>query len=1519
MYGIRRKSICTLIILLPIVFALGGASISWASVCDALNVPEITQDTGVWCWAACTQAVLQYYGIQEEQCDVVNVARELAGWGSDDCCIYQYGTSCYRMNWLYDAPGSVYDILQQYGVNSSGIASFLTLSQVEHEISNGKPFLFRWGGDGYPVGHFLVGRGVCFDNLFYLDPLYGYGFSPYDWVVHNEEHDWTHTLYTNSPFSEYAIHLNVGLSAMGPPSEYMIEATVTYLGSPAANVEVTFSTDHGVFTGSCSGTTCNKTTAGDGTAWALLSINDFSEFVKICLRLDFNTSIQSCVTFMPVCPPSICPSPALSVFDTMRVNAYSNSAMTDDLSGGLRWSPDGSMIAGAALDTLRIADYPAKTYHDAVHRFTDATDLTWKPDGTKLMVAWEYLYAVVAPSASIICMPDIGHDITACSWNASNVYLATEEPSICPYTESGTKSAPCMTDIPPIDNGDVNAIDYCPATGRLAVVGGMGASSIIIYNANGTVFRRWDNQVTDDDGFYDCDWNPSNDKVVASGENGTLKVYSAIDGSVLPILWFDEDEMIYGCRFIDDLTIAATSYRHNKIVIFDISGASPVVLGEVSLNGAPIDLDFDPNRMILAACTKSRQTYLINMSDDHVGPFVTMNEMPLQPSGTDSVIIRGTISDPSTVREAFVLVQGIYHYPLTLGESGEYEVEIELCGDSTSVVAKAYDFYRNTSFVEMTVRVEEDNAPPIIFEIEAAPSAVPIGNPVAVTARIIDIDSGVEADSVWAVITAANHSSWKVALVDDGTGGDVSAGDTLYTGVVSTASLAPAVYHVSIEAWDRAYDPNVALIDSAVSFLVYAPADVTPPSISGVAIIPSSLISGESVSISATVADDGAGVNPDAVIAIVMKPDLSLLEVGMNDNGSGGDAFPGDDVYTAVYPTLAGDTGMCHVMIRAGDLASPPNIAETGYDYSFDVLTPPIDFYHDDMADCFDPYFQWICNAMAYFPANGGYATASDVSWDAATATGAFLTAVDNNYVVVRFEYTVGATNVMVGLRDNLPNPADPATFHYSNYRFCFYWNSGGAIRIYSNGEFGAPLDTLQVSGWYDLRITLSGSSGKVNYALDSVPDIMAPRSNFASPEWAHSETRALPGSYHLQINPYSSACKISDVWSGINAPPVISQIDDVIVFAKQSAVIDVECADPDYDAITCSISDPRFSKSGCTFSWDTELEDVGSYDVIISCMDGQYTVRDTVNVRVNLPLAHNHDPMISNENDCFDWIENGVVWNAMEGGFVAGSSVSWESGGVSNGTVKRTESTWVTFRFELVIGATNIIFGLRDDLPTPGNSATFHYGHIDFGVYFHSLSDCWIINNGGFGSAADDTLGVSGVYDFRISLDGTTGKVTYSVDAVPSIDAPMSDFSHPEWTYTEYLSLLSAYHIQINTYSSASKAYDVWATSFDCHYPTPVSEIPAAARLYSPRPNPFNPVTMIAFELGDASNVTLRIYDAQGQLVCSLIDGRRGAGHYEVIWDGLDDAGRPVSSGVYFCRLRAGSFSETKKMVLLR
>jgi hypothetical protein len=89
--------------------------------------------------------------------------------------------------------------------------------------------------------------------------------------------------------------------------------------------------------------------------------------------------------------------------------------------------------------------------------------------------------------------------------------------------------------------------------------------------------------------------------------------------------------------------------------------------------------------------------------------------------------------------------------------------------------------------------------------------------------------------------------------------------------------------------------------------------------------------------------------------------------------------------------------------------------------------------------------------------------------------------------------------------------------------------------------------------------------------------------------------------------------------------------------------------------------------------------------------------------------------------------------------------------------------------------------------------------------------------------------------------------------------------------------------------------------------------------RLQQNVPNPFNPSTAITYELPAPGHVTLTIYNPLGQQVRTLVNATRAAGIETVTWNGADDAGRRVASGVYFYTLNDGHVTRTRQMLLLK
>jgi hypothetical protein len=100
---------------------------------------------------------------------------------------------------------------------------------------------------------------------------------------------------------------------------------------------------------------------------------------------------------------------------------------------------------------------------------------------------------------------------------------------------------------------------------------------------------------------------------------------------------------------------------------------------------------------------------------------------------------------------------------------------------------------------------------------------------------------------------------------------------------------------------------------------------------------------------------------------------------------------------------------------------------------------------------------------------------------------------------------------------------------------------------------------------------------------------------------------------------------------------------------------------------------------------------------------------------------------------------------------------------------------------------------------------------------------------------------------------------------------------------------------------------------------PTAGSSVPQHYALLPNYPNPFNATTNIGFQLPASGHVALTIYDVLGRTARHLVDARQAAGSYIARWNGRDDQGCVLKSGVYFCVFESGSYRQTIKMVLSR
>ena len=171
------------------------------------------------------------------------------------------------------------------------------------------------------------------------------------------------------------------------------------------------------------------------------------------------------------------------------------------------------------------------------------------------------------------------------------------------------------------------------------------------------------------------------------------------------------------------------------------------------------------------------------------------------------------------------------------------------------------------------------------------------------------------------------------------------------------------------------------------------------------------------------------------------------------------------------------------------------------------------------------------------------------------------------------------------------------------------------------------------------------------------------------------------------------------------------------------------------------------------------------------------------------------------------------------------------------------------------------------------------------------------------------------GLERFKVGISNNTTPGSFTIISGPNyIQAPV------EWTeYTYQITQPGPLYIGIQCLSNDAFFFcvdDVTVAGNDVNDP----EVPVVATaLHNNYPNPFNPETTISYSVKDREPVTLEIYNIKGQLVKTLVKGIQEPGNHTIVWNGTDDNGRSVSSGVYYYKMQAGKYSSTKKMIMMK
>ncbi len=122
-----------------------------------------------------------------------------------------------------------------------------------------------------------------------------------------------------------------------------------------------------------------------------------------------------------------------------------------------------------------------------------------------------------------------------------------------------------------------------------------------------------------------------------------------------------------------------------------------------------------------------------------------------------------------------------------------------------------------------------------------------------------------------------------------------------------------------------------------------------------------------------------------------------------------------------------------------------------------------------------------------------------------------------------------------------------------------------------------------------------------------------------------------------------------------------------------------------------------------------------------------------------------------------------------------------------------------------------------------------------------------------------------------------------------------------------------------LNFIPHANGDHEYVITAVDGGEDVPGVSLPVRTEMFQNHPNPFNPSTTISFDLHKESAVHLQVLDISGARIATLVHEVFAAGQHNIVWNGTDDSGRSVSSGVYLYQIQAGDVTSTKRMILIK
>ncbi len=329
-----------------------------------------------------------------------------------------------------------------------------------------------------------------------------------------------------------------------------------------------------------------------------------------------------------------------------------------------------------------------------------------------------------------------------------------------------------------------------------------------------------------------------------------------------------------------------------------------------------------------------------------------------------------------------------------------------------------------------------------------------------------------------------------------------------------------------------------------------------------------------------------------------------------------------------------------------------------------------------------------------------------------------------------------------------------------------------------------------------------------------------------------------------------------------------------------------------------------------------------------------------------------NHNTLINTCANPFfttQWIEghvkNNLLWNVYSWGEDEAYRIEQEPDAMPYSIINIdtlagewpiADSTWLDRESDRILEIKNNYYGWTDELEEFWASVD----SINAPMWMNARTQAMFDDDANYPGLTEDntfTKADLGVPVFAVELQGTDGMIDFVKNVLWGDNAGFRWYWEPagaelpnfdiDWPPLEDLRLAGSTFIgddglplgDLNWYKEHAVRWDMsgWGRITDVE--NNVAAAPEAFELSQNYPNPFNPTTTIHFSLPTAGHVNVTIYNMLGETVNTLVDGYKTAGAYHVQWDGADNMGQAVPSGVYFYSMKNGPHNITKKMMLVK